>query len=256
MARLGLLIAGTALSNSSQASLTAETVNGINVVYDNVTNTTWTADANLFSTMEANAVNQYGNDNNLITAIINANGGVIHDTPNMYDNYTGNYKLSSSDFFVEGNADWWGAQAFIGYLNSINYDNSSEWVLPTISQLNELLNYELGGNVAEGIPVPFNSTYFNYFSNIQNYWAIYGQMSYWSSTEYQPYNTSPYMAYSISFWNNQSSFNSKTSDSYFWAVSPGNIAAPVPVPAAIWLFGSCLGLLNLSYQRRRVIQLA
>ena len=58
----------------SQAGLIA---NGPNMVYDNVNNITWAADANLFKT-------QAENNPNLVSQIIAASAGVIHDTPNDF----------------------------------------------------------------------------------------------------------------------------------------------------------------------------
>jgi len=45
---LGLGLAG--LSTGTQAALVSQTVNGVKLVYDNVADLTWVADANLFHT--------------------------------------------------------------------------------------------------------------------------------------------------------------------------------------------------------------
>lgn len=80
------------------------------------------------------------------------------------------------------------------------------------------------------------------FSNVQS-------TDYWSATEYAP-NT----LYAWSFGNDfgvQYNYG-KTSSLYAWAVHAGDVgASAVPVPAAVWLFGSgLLGLVGVSGKRR------
>ena len=236
-----LLIIALLLGNSfsASASLTAETSNGVAVVYDSGINAVWTADANLLGTLES----QQGTTA-VINAIIAANGGVIHDTPNSGDN-NGTYTLSAVDFNGSGlgTATWWGAQAFVAYLNSIDYAGKANWALPstsnqnetgykvTDSQLGELFYNELGGTANNAIPV--NALFSNEQSSV-----------YWSGTEYAP---RPYTAWDFNTYNGYQIYsNSKGYQYYAWAVSPGNVAAAVPVPSSIWLFVSgVIGLLSL-----------
>ena len=81
------------------------------------------------------------------------------------------------------------------------------------------------------------------FSNVQS-------DDYWSATEYAP-NTS-YAWYFNTGYGYQDRYN-KTYSLYAWAVHSGDVGATtVPVPAAVWLFGSGLaGLLGMSRKRRR-----
>ncbi len=79
------------------------------------------------------------------------------------------------------------------------------------------------------------------FTNLQPY-------SYWSGTEYAPYTLN---AWDFSFFFYNSGQGSSGKDYYYGyalAVRDGDVAA-VPVPAAVWLFGSALGLLG--WVRRR-----
>jgi hypothetical protein len=239
-------------SVSAQAALISETVNGANLVYNSTTNTTWTADANLLGTMETNAVSLYGNDNQLITDIINANNSVVYDTPNMYDN--GVHSLVAGDFGAGGQVDWWGAKAFSIYLNSINYGGSSQWAMPSTpsstssagNQLAELYTAELnlGANATGYVPNVLNFPTINVgpVTNIQT-------GSYWSGTEYAGVTPlTPDWAWAFSTFTAQQFSQNKPTQFIFyaWADSAGNAASPVPLPGAAWLFGGgIMGFLGL-----------
>lgn len=124
-----LLAAGLLLSlitHNAIAGLTAYTAAGNQrVVYDNVTDITWTGDANLYGTMHAN-------NPDLVNTIIDTIGS-ISDTANHFDTpaNSGAHTLTSADFDVNL-LSWYGAQAFVKYLNSINYVGSQLWALPTV----------------------------------------------------------------------------------------------------------------------------
>jgi len=86
------------------------------------------------------------------------------------------------------------------------------------------------------------------FSNVQSYY-------YWSATEYAPDTT---IAWGFAWGGFDTDFGSqgyadKSDSLYAWAVHSGDVgAAVVPVPAAVWLFGSgLLGLVGMSRKRRR-----
>ena len=81
------------------------------------------------------------------------------------------------------------------------------------------------------------------FSNVQS-------DDYWSATEYAP-DTS-YAWYFNTIYGFQD-YDLKTYSFSAWAVHSGDVGATtVPVPAAVWLFGSGLaGLLGMSRKRRR-----
>ena len=107
------------LSTGAQASLVARTGG---MVYDTVNNITWAADANLFQTQAASNAS-------LVSEIIAANGGVIHDTANFYDGYDGIYNLSSADFTTTtGKMTWFGAQA---WANNLSLGGYTDWSLPS-----------------------------------------------------------------------------------------------------------------------------
>jgi len=103
-------------------------------------------------------------------------------------------------------------------------------VCHALNELKHLFHYGpgtlLGNTITVGTPGPF--------SNIQN-------IGYWSSTDFGAATTH---AWYVEFGSGGSSGQEKTSDVLFsWAVHDGDVSA-VPVPAAVWLFGSALGLLG------------
>ena len=191
---------------------------------NDATQTTWVSDANLFQTQAA------GNAN-LVADIIAANSGVIHDS--VYPFHSGTYLLHSYDFTTStGTMDWFGAQAWIGYLNKTSHDGYNQ----TGSQMGELCYNELGGVAGENISNTHNANY-NLFTNVQN-------SVYWSGSEY---TFNPSYAWDFTGYGGQR-YSAKGFQSFAWAVHPGDISA-VPVPGAIWLFGS--GLLGLFGINRR-----
>lgn len=234
-------------------------------MYSSVSNATWTADANLLGTM----INTQGYDT-VVNAIIAASP-IIYDSPNYYDGsynnydgdngrpFSGQYALSASDFTRpslsrnQGRTSWFGAKAFINYLNSINYAGSNQWAFPSqlalptasasgnpeVGQFGELFYNELGG--VHNAFIPDTST----FSNEKT-------RGYWQATEY-PFAalSTPAYAYSYAFntATGDNGIETKPTQMYVWAVTPGNLTA-VPVPGALWLFGTGLfGLFGLKRQR-------
>lgn len=228
---LGVLL--SAATFNAHALTTAYTSAGkVGLVYSSVSNVTWTQDANLFKTM-------YDANDNLINQIANV-------TSSYNDPYLGVQTVDAGDFNTSnGRMNWWGAQAFVDYLNSIDYGGSNQWHLPssgsnppvgynqTGSELGQLFYSELGGTAGSNIPDT------DIFNNEQPY-------QYWSGTEY--------VANPINAWNfitdyGYQVYNHKTSQLNVWAISPGQVPAAVPVPAAAWLFGPAL--LSLLSVRRR-----
>jgi hypothetical protein len=103
------LLAGPAVSN---AQLTL--ANGGLVVNDSATNLMWTADANLFAS-------QYGAINTIIADANAANGGL-----GLFPE-----RLSAGDFSISGTMSWYGAVAWVNYLNATDYAGYNDWTLPT-----------------------------------------------------------------------------------------------------------------------------
>jgi hypothetical protein len=216
-------ITSAIMAGTAQAALST---NGNGLIYDNVSNITFTSDANLFKT-------QATSDANLVTTI-------IFDTATV-----GTHLVAATDFnTATGTMNWWGAQAWIGYLNKTTYHGYNTWSLPitnpatvsiakTGSQLSELFYDELGGTAGSSIVSSHNANY-NLFTNFSNA-AVF-----WSSTENVAQSTSS--AWYFDNTNGGQGYANKVG--YFSAlpILQGN-ASPVPVPGAAWLFGT--GLIGL-----------
>ena len=253
------MAAGVALllSLSAQASLVATA--GGKGVYDTVNNVTWTSDANLMLT-QANSYS--GGASAYVAAVIAASGGVIHDSPNINDTpqNSGTYTLSANDFLTSdiyaGRMTWFGAKAWVNYLNYTNYAGTNTWRLPftvdpgaayqpfqhVFAESEELFN-QLGKVSGCNLTTCHNSN-FDIFSNLKD-------AAFWSLTEYSLNADYAWGFYTVSSHGYGSFPSNKWGVVNSFAVSPGQIGAlsAVPVPGAVWLLGS--GVMGLVGLRRR-----
>jgi hypothetical protein len=138
----------------------------------------------------------------------------------------------------------------VAWADNLVLGGYSDWRLPTTipaiagnnqtgSEMGELFYNELGGTAEKSIVLDHsNSANYDLFSNVQHY-------IYWSGSEYLHDATKA--------WNFGTDVGDQDKDAkgtlfYAWAVRPGDVSA-VPVPGAVWLFGS--GLLGLLGFKRR-----
>lgn len=212
-AALSLLLVG-----SAQAAL--ESRLGGQAVYDTDLDITWLADANLA------ASNSFG---------IDASG-----------------HLSEA---VQGGLSWYGAAVlWIDALNEVNYLGYSDWRLPTgicgsegsciDSELGHLFYDELGGSPGQDIGVAHNENYF-LFSNLTTDPDVIGLMNlfYWTSSEGELG-----LAWGFDFSTGDHYWEDGETWGFAWAVRDGNV---IPVPGAVWLLGSALGLLGIVRRRNQ-----
>lgn len=191
------LIAQALVSAAWAADAQIIEVNGGALVNDPSANLTWLRDANFFATQAAES----GNPAEFVQTIISTSGGVIDDLRNGFDSpaNSGTHKLTLSDFYhnglLDGHLTWFGAQAWVNYLNVTDYQGYSNWRLPTTvdssssagfpnggshdpattsSELAELFYARLGQVAGRPIQQVHNTSY-TLFRNIGN--------SYWSGTE-------------------------------------------------------------------------
>jgi hypothetical protein len=272
-----LLLATT----TAQASLVVPAGNSL-VVNSSGMNLAWTRDANLFLTQ----ANSYaGGAAAFVTAVINTSGGVISNLPNSYDTppNSGSYNLSASDFNTStGHMNFWGAKAWVNYLNSTSYAGINDWRLPNVTPVNGIsFNHTVSfnGTTDRG----FNSTavnataselahlYLNELGNLSAFNTAGGAQAgsglintgpfsnlqngpYWSGAEYAFTSPTDFdHAWLFSNSNGAQGSGPKNDNSRFFAIAvrDGQIAA-VPLPAAVWLFGSALAGLGAIRRRQHV----
>lgn len=207
---------GLGMAGSADAALVSR-LNG-QAYYDTTTNLTWLADAN-------------------------AAVGSSYDT----------YSPGS------GLMNWADANAWAA---NLNVDGVTGWRLPTTLQPDASCEYQsgsvsygynctgsemgnlfynvLGGSAGTSITTTHNTNY-NLFSNVQN-------GTHWSVTEFAP-NTDAVWTFDMGSSNSgDQGYYNKANIAFGWAVHSGDVSA-VPVPAAVWLFGS--GLIGLTGIARR-----
>ena len=230
------------LSTASAALVDA----GNGLINDTDLNITWTQDAFLFKTQ----ADQYpGGGSAFVDSVINSVNGVIVDGTN--------HTLSANDFdLTTGDLNWWAAKAFIGYLNATTYGGYNDWRLPNTvhpdascdgngalafgyqcsSELGHLFWKELGGARNELISAHHNANY-DLFTNLQNY-------SYWSGTTVPGNDNYAWFFFTDDGWQiryAKSTIGPTTAVSA-WAVRDGQVPT-VPVPSALWMFGSAIACL-------------
>ncbi len=184
-----------------------------------------------------------------------------------------NYALTSG-YDSDGRMNWHGATTWAGTLNYGGYD---DWRLPTVNDNG--LGYSFGGTVGGHNTDTSLSEMAYMFHDILGNESFYNtdvarnetgcpnsglgclqstsadgvdiqnleSDVYWSGTEYAP---GTYAAWRFDTGYGVQNYSIKDREFSAWAVRSGDVSA-VPVPAAVWLFGSGLiGLLGLVRRKR------
>jgi len=131
----------------------------------------------------------------------------------------------------------WAAGLTIGGVSGWRLPNSDSCTGTNCSnsEMGNMFNNVLGGSYPLAISVMHNGNY-NLFTNIQD-------DAYWSGTDYSSVDSIP-RAYYFHMINGEQDVNSKGAYNHAWAVHSGDVGATVvPIPPALWLFGS--GLLGM-----------
>lgn len=238
------------ISFNADAALTPYNVNGVDLVYSSVSDVTWTKNSNMLGNLFASQGFEKIADE-IITAT-----PTIANTPNYLDGYSGTYTLTTSDFDIDGRTTWFGALAYVNYLNTISYGGSNNWYLPTTEAMQGgdtpfTNGKSKGGELAE---LHFPELYEDStggFSNPSNYFNVeYG--AYWYGTETSP-SFIPDLAWAYLFIDVRDvnmTYGDKSNKLYAWAVSPGKITS-VPEPENIAMLLAGLSLLGVPVRRNR-----
>jgi hypothetical protein len=196
------------------------------------------------------------------------NGEAVYDT-DLDITWVANANLAASNTFgvtsgiiltgsAAGQMNWNTAQSWIAGMNAANYLGFKDWRLPTTltpdascsasqanatgsnctgSEMGHLFYSELGGTAGNNILTSGDPDLAKFQNIVPSY--------YWS-TDYTP--TGPTGdAYHFNFGAGDQIGSGKTATDNVWAVRSGDVV--VPLPAAIWFFGS--GLLELIGIARR-----
>lgn len=227
-----LLIITSTLTDHSHASLID---NGNGLIYDSVSNVTWLSNGLTFTNdiVAGNTANPTGNPYTgpLLGAVV---------TPPLGTSHT----IAANDLSYEVSlgrwvGSWWAATEWVdGFASQHGSQTVSDWQLPTtaeaqnlITQLNQL------GTGRTGAAPPFE----------------YIPPFFWTSTltSNTNVNFANMLAGTIA---NRTLFDTaagRPAYSNVMIVVPGNVA-PVPLPAAAWLFGSGVaGLIGMARKRTR-----
>ena len=151
-----------------------------------------------------------------------------------------------------GLMNWSDANAWAA---SLVVDSVGGWRLPDTLQPDASCQYQISG-VSNGdncTGSEMGNLFYNVLGNTAGSLTNTGPFgnvqsnNYWSATEYAP-NTNN--AWNFNMNNGNQNNNNKNNSFYGWAVQSGDVSA-VPVPAAVWLFGSgLLGLIGVAKRKR------
>lgn len=221
-------------------------------------------------------------------ALLDRGNGLIYDTV-LDVTWLQNANAAAGSPFDDGVSATDGIMTWanaMGWVDGLTYADSAgtvydDWRLPQVRPVNGVAfdyvesntgSADTGNNIsAPGSAHPGSTASelaYMYYSNLGNlgYFGLSGDFQpdhgllntapflnldsrgYWAATEYAP-DPGTY-AFLLAGYGTQG-FAGKGDFFTPWALRDGDVSAPVPLPAAVWLFGSaCAGLLALARRRR------
>lgn len=253
------LTLSTLISSNTQAALTSYTNNGVDMVYSSVSDVTWLSDMNLLGSLMSS---------------------VGYSTMVNEINAASSLTVSTADFdnTILGRTNWFGAVAFVDYLNSNSYGGSDKWQLPTVTDLGaQNCTTNADGNFNSGTDCGFNvyrngtdpdnalaELYYNETSSIASYDRrgnrthlegfndtdnqfvnLRSAQGHWSSTE-ASFLGSNNLAWRTSLNDGYQYAEAKTELGYTLPMIQGQFASvsPVPEPQTYAMFLIGLGVLG------------
>jgi hypothetical protein len=181
-------------------------------------------------------------------ALIDRGGGFIYD--DVQDiTWTQNANINGSETF-DNQVAWADSLSLFDSVRNLTWD---DWRLPTTLQPDVTCStqFDTGGFPTQGLGADCTGSEMGHLANVDG--ISFGSPGlftnvqstiYWSGTEYAPSISDRGWGFNI--FNGDQSIAFKVSEMPAWAVMDGNV---VPIPAAVWLFGSALA--GLGWIRRR-----
>ncbi len=157
----------------------------------------------------------------------------------------------TSGYDSDGKMTWSEAHTWIATLNTANHLGVNQWRLPVTVQPDASCLYQGSGQgsgpycTASDMGHLFNVEGIASFSP-GSFIHVLGNY-YWSETTYAP---TPSWAWMFYFLGGTQDAGDKDVSHYAWAVHSGDISV-VPVPAALWLFGSGVAALGAIRKRSK-----
>ena len=167
----------------------------------------------------------------------------------------------TSGYDADGRMNWTGANNWVASLDIDGVLGADGWRLPETLQTDASCSQQSANDESYGYNCT-GSEMGNLFYNVlgNSYTSTESNSSdpfsnimsnfYWSSTEHATYDA---YAWLFKNYDGEQAYASKSSGSYYaWAVHDGSIGASVvPVPSAVWLFGSgLLGLIGIAKRKK------
>ena len=211
--QIGLVLATVGVLSSGLAQAGLESRAGGTMVYDNVLNITWLANAN------QGAGSSFDDGSPTSDGRMTWQNAVKWADNLNYGGYT-DWRLPTA-LNQDGTGPCYGYSC-----------NSSE--------MGHLFSTD--GELISGQSITTSATLNSYFTNMQS-------GLYWSGTAYAPNPASFTWGFYTSF--GYQDFNFQNYEYYAWAVRPGDVAAPIPEPETYAMLLAGLGLLGVVAKRKK-----